>query len=115
MYYPRFIEVIFNFFMIKDLSIPRRNKFGAILPVELTNEAIRNSVDYKEYYATALGEEPPKIKASLRKTQSSSDTTTAPPVAKGIRFQTLAKGKQPAKSSTSKGLTVLSEVALTEG
>nr|GFC88038.1 hypothetical protein [Tanacetum cinerariifolium] len=43
-----------------------------------------------------------------------------PPVAKGTRLQTLAKvykhakGKQPAKSSTAKGLTVLFEVALTE-
>nr|GEZ16803.1 hypothetical protein [Tanacetum cinerariifolium] len=83
-------------------EIKKITDFGTILPVELTNEAIRNSTAYKEYYATALGEEPPKTKASLRKTQSSSDTTMAPPVAKGTRFQTLAKGKQPAKSSTSK-------------
>nr|GEV19351.1 hypothetical protein [Tanacetum cinerariifolium] len=134
MYYPRFTKVLVNFFMTKDPSIPRRNKvnwhyvrddqmfttikivsrhqntqpFGAILPVELTNEAIRNFAAYKEYYAIALGAEPPKTKASVRKMQSSSDTTMPPLVAKGIRLQTSAKvdkpakGKQPAKSLTTK-------------
>nr|GFA14466.1 hypothetical protein [Tanacetum cinerariifolium] len=115
MYYPRFTKVIVNFFMTKDPSTPRRNKFSAILPVELTNEAIKNSVAYKEYYAIASGVEPLKTKASVKKMQSSSDSTMPPPMAKGIRLQTsakvdkLAKGKQQAKSSTAKGLTVLSE------
>nr|GFB30638.1 hypothetical protein [Tanacetum cinerariifolium] len=112
MYYPRFTKVIINFFMTKDPSIPRRNKvnwnyvrddqmfttiklvsrhqntqqFGAILPVELTNEDIRNSATYKEYYAIASGAEPPKTKASIRKTQSSSNTTMPPPVDKGTRL-----------------------------
>nr|GEW95323.1 hypothetical protein [Tanacetum cinerariifolium] len=140
MYYPRFTKVIINFFMTKDPSIPRRNKvnwhyvrddqmfttiklilrqqntqqFGAMLPVELTNEDIKNSVAYKEYYDIASGEAPPKTKASVRKTQSSFDTTLPPPTATGTRFSTSAKGKQPAKSSKAKGLSVLSEVALTE-
>nr|GEU81646.1 hypothetical protein [Tanacetum cinerariifolium] len=54
-----------------------------------------------------------------RKKQSSSDTTVPPPT-KGKRLKTLAKvdklakEKKPAKSSTTKGLTVLYEVALTE-
>nr|GFC41369.1 hypothetical protein [Tanacetum cinerariifolium] len=71
MYYPWFTKVIINFFMTKDPSILRRNKYGAILPAELTNEAIRNSDAYKEYYVIASGAEPPKTKASVRKTQSS--------------------------------------------
>nr|GEU94426.1 reverse transcriptase domain-containing protein [Tanacetum cinerariifolium] len=71
MYYPRFTKVIINFFMTKDPSIPRRNKFGAMLPVELTNKDIRNTVAYNEYYAIASGVAPPKTKASVRKTQSS--------------------------------------------
>nr|GEV56557.1 hypothetical protein [Tanacetum cinerariifolium] len=113
-YYPRFTKVIINFFMTKDPSIPKRNKvnwhyvrddqmfttlklvsrhqntqqFGAIFPVELTNEDIKNSAAYKEYYAIASGAAPPKKKAT--------------------------KGKQPAKSSKAKGLSVLSEVALTK-
>nr|GEV86937.1 hypothetical protein [Tanacetum cinerariifolium] len=103
MYYPWFTKVIINFFMTKDQSIPKRNKvnwhfarddhmftmiklvqqYSAILPVELTNEAIRNSKSYKELKTSAKVDKP-------------------------------AKEKQHAKSSKAKGLTVLSEVALTE-
>nr|GEX01748.1 retrotransposon protein, putative, Ty1-copia subclass [Tanacetum cinerariifolium] len=137
MCYPHFTKVIDNFFMTKDQSIPRRNKvnwhfsrddhmfttikvfsrhqdtqqYGAILPNELTNEAIKNSKSYKEYYAIALGVEPPKTKASVRKKQVSSDTTMHPPTAKADKP---VKEKQPAKTSKAKRLTVLSEVALTE-
>nr|GFA25334.1 hypothetical protein [Tanacetum cinerariifolium] len=140
MYYHRFTNLIINFFMTKDPSIPRRNKvnwhyvrddqmfmtiklvsrhqntqqFCAMLPVEFTNKDIRNSAAYKEYYAIALGAAPPKTKASVRKMQSSSDTTMPPPTAVGTRLSTSAKWKQPAKSSKAKGLSVLSEVALIE-
>nr|GEW96108.1 hypothetical protein [Tanacetum cinerariifolium] len=91
--------------MSKDPSIPRRNKvnwhyvrddhmfstiklvsrhqntqqFGALLPIELTNEEIRKSNAYKEYYAIAIGAAPPKPKASARRTRSSSDTSITPP------------------------------------
>nr|GEU90453.1 hypothetical protein [Tanacetum cinerariifolium] len=130
MYYPKFTKVTINFFMTKDPSTPRRNKvnwhyirddqmftmiklvsrhhntqqFGAMLPVELTNEDIRNSAAYKEYYAIASGAAPPKTKESVRKTHSSSDTTMPPPTAAGIRLLTSAKGKQHAKSSKAKGV-----------
>ncbi|GJX42047.1 hypothetical protein Tco_0257037 [Tanacetum coccineum] len=146
MYYPRFTKVIVNFFMTKDSSIPRRNRvnwhfarddpmfttikvvsrhedtqlYGAILPDELTNEAIKDSESYKAYYAIASGAEPPKTKASVKKKQTGSDKTKTPPTAKGKRLKTSAKAakpakkKQPAKTSKAKGLTVLSEVALTE-
>nr|GEZ15780.1 hypothetical protein [Tanacetum cinerariifolium] len=114
MYYPRFTKGIINFFMTKDPSIPRRNKFGAMLPFELTNEEIRNSAAYKEYYAIATGATPPKTKASSRKKQSSYDTTMPPSMVAGRRHSTSAKGKQHAKSSKAKCLSVLSEVALTE-
>nr|GEV02585.1 hypothetical protein [Tanacetum cinerariifolium] len=136
MYYPRFTKVIINFFMTMDQSIPRRNKYSSILPIELTNKAIRNFKSYKEYYAIASEAEPPKTKASVRKKQSraeppktkasvrkkqsSSDTTMPPPTATGKRLKTSskmgkpAKEKQPAKSSKAKGLIVLSKVALTE-
>ncbi|GJV61058.1 hypothetical protein Tco_1467158 [Tanacetum coccineum] len=121
MYYPRFTKVIINFFMTKDPSIPRRNRlYGVILLDELTNEAIKDSESYKEYYAIASGAEPPKTKASVKKKQDGSDKTKTPPTAKGKRLKTLAKvakpakQKQPAKSSKAKGLTLLSKVALTE-
>nr|GEX82186.1 hypothetical protein [Tanacetum cinerariifolium] len=109
MYYPRFTKVIINFFMTKDPSISKRNKFSTILPVELTNEDIRNSAAYKEYYAITSGAAPPKTKANVKKTQSSFDTTMPPPTIAGTRLLTSAKGKQPAKSSKAKGLSVLSE------
>nr|GEX38357.1 hypothetical protein [Tanacetum cinerariifolium] len=80
----------------------------------LTNEDIRNSAAYKEYYAIASGAAPPKTKASVRKTQSSSNTTITPPTAAGKRLLSSAKGKQHAKSSNAKGLSMLSEVAMTE-
>ncbi|GJY43409.1 hypothetical protein Tco_0431622 [Tanacetum coccineum] len=146
MNYLRFTKVIINFFMAKDQSIPRRNSvnghyvrddhmfttikvvsrhedtqlYGAILPNELTNEDIRNSESYKEYYVIASRAEPPKTKASVKKKQVGSDKIKIPLTTKGKRLKTLAKAakpakkKQPAKTSKAKGLMVLSEVALTE-
>nr|GEU87943.1 hypothetical protein [Tanacetum cinerariifolium] len=113
MYYPWFTKVIIHHFLLKDPSIPRRNKFGALLPIELTNEEIRNSNAYKEYYAVATGAAPPTPKASIQKTRSSSDTTITPPTAAaGPRLTTSAKGKQAAKASKAKSLSSLSEVAM---
>nr|GFA53932.1 hypothetical protein [Tanacetum cinerariifolium] len=89
-------------------------QFGVMLPIELTNKDIKNSGAYKEYYAVASGAAPPKTKASVRKTESSSDTTITPPTAAGTRLSVSTKGKQPAKPSKAKSLTVLSEVAMTE-
>nr|GFB31404.1 hypothetical protein [Tanacetum cinerariifolium] len=42
-------------------------QYGAILPIELTTEDIRNTKAYKEYYACATREAEPKPKASARK------------------------------------------------
>nr|GEW71718.1 hypothetical protein [Tanacetum cinerariifolium] len=107
MYYPRFTKVIIHHFMLKDLSIPRRNKvnwhyvrddfmfstiklvskhqttqqFGVMLPIELTNEEIWNSKAYKEYYAIATGEAAPNPKASVRRTSGDSNTSITPPTA----------------------------------
>ncbi|GJU12468.1 integrase, catalytic region, zinc finger, CCHC-type containing protein [Tanacetum coccineum] len=81
MYYPRFTKVIINHFMSKDQSIPRRNKvdwhmakddptlttmrfipkhetiqkYDAILPDTLTNQAMKESDAYKTYYDFATG------------------------------------------------------------
>nr|GEX57914.1 hypothetical protein [Tanacetum cinerariifolium] len=127
--------------MSKDPFIPRRNKvnwhyvrddhmfsiiklvsrhqntqqFGALLPIELTNEEIRNSNAYKEFYAVAIGAAPPKPKASVRRTKSSFDITiTSPTADAGPRLTTSAKGKQAAKAFKAKSLSPLSEVAMTE-
>nr|GFB69697.1 hypothetical protein [Tanacetum cinerariifolium] len=140
MYYPRFTKVIVYYFMTKDPSIPRRNKvnwhyvrddqmfatiklvsrhqntqqFSVMLPIEITNKDIRNSEAYKEYYAVASRAAPRKTKASVRKTKSSFDTSITPPTVAGTRLSISVKGKQPAKASKAKSLTVLSEVAMNE-
>nr|GEY20808.1 hypothetical protein [Tanacetum cinerariifolium] len=86
--------------MIKLFSRHQNTQqYDAILPIELTNEPIKNLKSYKEYYDIASGAEPHKTKASVGKKQSSSDTTiTMPPqTAKGKRLKTLAKVDKPAK------------------
>nr|GEZ91938.1 hypothetical protein [Tanacetum cinerariifolium] len=133
MYYPRFTKVIIHHFMSKDPSIPRRNKinwhyvkddsifstikvvsrhqntqqYGAMLPIELTNDEIRNTKAYKEYYAFAIGEAAPKPKASAKRKRSGSYTSIIPPTATTTpttsiaitpKLTAAAKGKQPAKA-----------------
>nr|GEU31579.1 retrovirus-related Pol polyprotein from transposon TNT 1-94 [Tanacetum cinerariifolium] len=80
-----------------------------------TNEEIRNSNAYKEYYAIATGAAPPNPKASVRRTRSSSDTSITPPTTDAsIRLTSSQKGKQVAKASKAKILSAFSEVAMTE-
>nr|GFC91221.1 hypothetical protein [Tanacetum cinerariifolium] len=96
--------------MSKDPSIPRRNKFDALLPIELTNEEIRNSNAYKEYYAVAKRAAPPKPKASIQRNRSSSNTSITPPTAAaGLRLTTSQKGKQAAKASKARSLSAIFE------
>nr|GEZ79503.1 hypothetical protein [Tanacetum cinerariifolium] len=137
MYYLRFTKVIIHHFMTRKPSIPRRNKvnwhyvrddilfspikvvsrhqntqqYGAILPIELTTEDIRNAKAYKEYYACVTGEAAPKPKASARKKKGGSASSTTPPtpiatptptttVVAAPRLSAAAKGKQPARATS---------------
>ncbi|GJW32436.1 hypothetical protein Tco_0052468 [Tanacetum coccineum] len=86
MYYPHFTKFIVDYFMAKDQEIPRRNKM--FWHYHLTNQAMLESEAFKTYRAYATGEMAPKTKAST-------------------------KGDKPS-TTKSKGLTVLSEVALSE-
>ncbi|GJR84154.1 hypothetical protein Tco_0154939 [Tanacetum coccineum] len=93
--------------------------YGVILPQHLTNQAMLESKAYKTYRAYATGEQTPKPKSTKKKVDSESSSKTKPTQAsKGKRIKTSAKGVIPAKkkqsATKSKGLTVLSEVALTE-
>nr|GEU52092.1 hypothetical protein [Tanacetum cinerariifolium] len=110
MYYHRFTKVVSRH---EDTQL-----YGAIFPHELTNEAIKDFKSNKEYYAIASGAEPPKTKSSVKKKQDRSDQAPKDPQGKRLRTSAKvvkpAKKKQPAKTSKAKGLTVLSEVALTE-
>ncbi|GJT45119.1 hypothetical protein Tco_0953834 [Tanacetum coccineum] len=133
MYYPRFTKLVVNYVMEKDPSIPRRNKvnwhyarddpmfttinvisrneatqlYGAILPVSLTNEDIRNSESYKEYYARASGTIPPKTKGSKKKANTVIITQQKPPTAP--KEKKSGKGKQKTTE-----LENISEADLTE-
>nr|GFB67007.1 hypothetical protein [Tanacetum cinerariifolium] len=133
MNYPRFTKVIIDYFMTRKPSISRRNRinwhyvrddamfstikvvsrhqttqqYGAILPIELTTDEIRNSKAYKEYYACATGEVAPKLKASARKKKGDSASSTTPltptpttTVKSAPRLSATAKGKQPARAIT---------------
>nr|GEY60769.1 hypothetical protein [Tanacetum cinerariifolium] len=82
-------DIIFS--TIKVVSRHQNTQqYGVMLPIELTNEEIRNTKAYKEYYACATGEVAPKPKASARRKRS---------------------GKQPAKA---KSPSNPSELARTE-
>ncbi|GKG14151.1 hypothetical protein Tco_0353751, partial [Tanacetum coccineum] len=84
--------------------------YGAILPVELTNEDIRNSKSYKEYHAIASGKIPPKTKSSKKKVDTDAITKLKPPtISKEKKEKKSGKGKQKAKE-----LETISEAALTE-
>nr|GEX69718.1 hypothetical protein [Tanacetum cinerariifolium] len=104
---------------INKLHQPWRS-FAAIINKCLTKkssgyDSLRNSNAYKEYYAVATGATPPKPKASVQKTRSSSDTTVTPPTAAACpRLTTSEKGKQAAKASKAKSLSALSKVVMTE-
>nr|GEY26313.1 hypothetical protein [Tanacetum cinerariifolium] len=147
MLHPRFTKIIIDYFMSKDQSISQRNKmfwhtaqddtmfnfirsifrlektqvYGAILPKELTNQAMLESKAYKTYYAFASREKTPKPKYVRKKADSDTSPKQKPVQAtKGTRIKTKAKveksdkNKQPAKKPKAKGLAVLSKVALTE-
>nr|GFA78563.1 hypothetical protein [Tanacetum cinerariifolium] len=99
MYYLRFTKVVSRH--------QKTQQYGMMLPIELTNEEIRNTKAYKEYYACATGEAAPKLKASARRKMNGSDTSITPPTAITTltttivvtpRLTAAAKGKQPAKA-----------------
>nr|GFB20312.1 hypothetical protein [Tanacetum cinerariifolium] len=82
-------------------------QYGAILPIELTTDAIKNSKAYKEYYACAMGEAAPKPKASTKKKKGEFASSTTPPtptptttVESAPRLSVTVKGKQPSRAIT---------------
>nr|GFD48996.1 hypothetical protein [Tanacetum cinerariifolium] len=75
-------------------------------------DEIRNSKAYKEYYACATREAAPKPKASTRKKKDDSASSTIPltptptnTVVSTPRLSATAKGKQPARATTTTELT----------
>ncbi|GJX56032.1 hypothetical protein Tco_0285929, partial [Tanacetum coccineum] len=107
MYYPRFTKVIINHFMLKDQSIPRRNKvhwhmasndpilttirfirkhetvqkYDAIIPDTLTNQAMKESEAYKTYHDFATGKaKDSKIQLRLSPKEARHNSTALTPV-----------------------------------
>ncbi|GJR38624.1 hypothetical protein Tco_1214308 [Tanacetum coccineum] len=124
MYYPRFTKVIVDYFMAKDLLIPRRNKmfwhtarddpmfttirviskhqdmqiYSVILPQHLTNQAMLESKAYKTYHAYATGEKIPKTKYVKNKVDpESSSKKKSAQASKGKRIKTSTKVAKPVK------------------
>ncbi|GKA43164.1 retrovirus-related pol polyprotein from transposon TNT 1-94 [Tanacetum coccineum] len=135
-----YVYLLWEDFMFQDQSIPRRNKmfwhtarddtmftsmrcisrhevtqvYGTILLKELTNEAMLESKAYKTYYAYAPGEIAPKPKYVRKKANSETSPkkkTTSP---KTKTVHSVTKKKTPAKGDKGKGLTIPSEVTLSE-
>nr|GEW37162.1 hypothetical protein [Tanacetum cinerariifolium] len=122
---PPFKEEILSF--IRDLGHTREIKdthiYSAILLYVLTNQEMLDSKAYKEYYAIASGAEHPKAKTKYKKKPDEPVTSSKSKTAltfKGYRLKSSAKvvkttkKKQPDMMPKSKGLAVLSEVALSK-
>nr|GEZ92862.1 hypothetical protein [Tanacetum cinerariifolium] len=129
MYYPRFTKVIIHHFMMRKPSILRRNQvnwhyvrddilfstikvvsrhqntqqYGAILPIELTTEDIRNTKAYKEYFACTTGEAAPKPKASARRKKGGSVSSTTPPTPIATPTPTTTVVAAPRLTAAAKG------------
>nr|GEW95283.1 hypothetical protein [Tanacetum cinerariifolium] len=79
---PPFEEEILTFIRPRQTTSQKGKQAAkASKAKKLTNEEIKNSNAYKEYYAIATRAAPPKPKASVQRTRSSSDTTITPPTA----------------------------------
>nr|GEV27175.1 ribonuclease H-like domain-containing protein [Tanacetum cinerariifolium] len=138
-YYPRFIKIIINHFMSQDLTILRRNrvdwhmalddyilttmrfipqhkvvqKYGVILPDNLTNRSMKESEAYKTYYAFATRKAIPKPKYVRRAVKEK--TVQAPKASPGKRIKSTAKvTRSGKKKQIAEGLETLSKIALSE-
>ncbi|GJZ38356.1 hypothetical protein Tco_0584547 [Tanacetum coccineum] len=147
MFYHRFTKIIIHHFLTKDKSILMRNKmfmhaarddsvlgtirfvsrhadtqvYGEILPETMTNQALLDSVAYKNYYVIASGVEPPKSRKSQKKSDSAISSEESPSKKKSTKAKKVASAKsKPTKKKASvkadrgKGLNVLSKAALSK-
>ncbi|GKD01742.1 hypothetical protein Tco_1172016 [Tanacetum coccineum] len=153
MFYPRFTKIIIHHFLKKDKSISMRNRmsmhitqddslpgtmrfisrhedaqtYGAILPKEMVNQAMLDSVAYKTSYVIASGAKPPKSKKPKMKSVSAISSEETPSKKKPTKANKdvpskkkpaskpkLTKKKAPVEADKGKGLNVLSEVALSK-
>ncbi|GJZ23633.1 hypothetical protein Tco_0561092 [Tanacetum coccineum] len=138
--YPRFTKVIINHFISKDKTISMRNRINLHTICDDSLLDIKDSNAYKTYYDFATRKAPPrkarkykKVASLLRKLSPVKETepvkkakrvkrpakksTTAPTADVVIRDTpgvSVSKKKAPAKADRSKGIEILSDVALSE-
>ncbi|GJR88366.1 hypothetical protein Tco_0212377, partial [Tanacetum coccineum] len=88
-------------------------KYGAVLPDNLTTQAMKESEVYKTYYAFATRKAIPKPKYVRRTTKEK--TVQAPKASSGKRMKSATKvTRSGKKKQLAKGLETLSEIALSE-
>nr|GEU36531.1 putative reverse transcriptase domain-containing protein [Tanacetum cinerariifolium] len=147
--YPRFTKVIISYFISKDKTISMRNminlqifhddsllgtlkfvsktqdyhKYGALVPKEMINQAIKDSKAYKIYLNFATGKTTPKKARKFKKIASPSEKLTIvleeEPAQKPKRTKKLKPAKQAETAkkiarAMNKGMDLLSDVALLE-
>ncbi|GJX10088.1 hypothetical protein Tco_0199947 [Tanacetum coccineum] len=124
--YPRFTKVIINHFISKDKTIFMRNminlhtiqddsllgtliyvsktedyhKYGALIPKQMINQAIKDSKAYKIYLAFATGKATPKKSRKFKKIASPSKKQTLVLEDEPTKKPKWAKHPEPAKKST---------------
>ncbi|GKE17996.1 hypothetical protein Tco_1425573, partial [Tanacetum coccineum] len=115
-------------------------QYGALIPDDMINQDIKDSNAYKTYYDFATGKVPPRkarkykkvasplrklspvkeaepVKKTKRVKRPAKKSTTAPTASVAIRDTpgvSVSKKKAPAKADRSKGIEILSDVALSE-
>ncbi|GKA90660.1 hypothetical protein Tco_0812530 [Tanacetum coccineum] len=115
-------------------------QYGALIPDDMINQDIKDSKAYKTYYDFATGKVPPRkarkykkvaspsrklspvkevepVKKAKRVKRPAKKSTTAPTAGVVIRDTpgvSVSKKKAPAKADRSKGIEILSDVALSE-
>nr|GFA97042.1 hypothetical protein [Tanacetum cinerariifolium] len=117
MYYPQFTKTMDTTtdqqVAMDEALVPHAKR----LRIERSNFHLLSDIKSKESILQLVYDvmrvTPPKPKASVWKTRSSSETTITPPTAAvGPRLTTSDKGKQAAKASKAKSLSALFEVAM---
>nr|GFB55006.1 hypothetical protein [Tanacetum cinerariifolium] len=115
-------------------------QYGALIPDDMINQDIKDSNAYNTYYDFAIGKVPPRkarkykkvaspskklspvkeaepVKKAKRVKRPAKKSTTAPTAWVSIRDTpgvSVSKKKAPAKADKSKGIEILSDVALSE-
>nr|GEY79787.1 hypothetical protein [Tanacetum cinerariifolium] len=102
--------------VLTDVNVNSMHQPSRSFASIINSQDMLESKAYKEYYAFATRAVPPKAKTSYKKKAKEPVTskTASESVSKGPRLKTQAKTKQPAKKIKAKGLTMLTEAAISK-